>query len=49
MWKWAKKVDFGNSKVINTILVLNKSPLSTIFVTVQFLGGAKFVLSGDPL
>ena len=31
------------------LLVLNQSPLSTIFATVQFPGGAKFVLSGDPL
>ena len=30
------------------LLVLNQSPLSTIFATVQFPGGAKFVLSGDP-
>ena len=31
------------------LLVLNQSPLSTIFAIVQFPGGAKFVLSGDPL
>ena len=31
------------------LLVLNQSPLSTIFAIVRFPGGAKFVLSGDPL
>ena len=31
------------------ILVLKQSPLSTIFPLVLFLGGAKLVLSGDPL
>ena len=30
-------------------LVLNQSPLSTIFAIVRFPGGAKFVLSGDLL
>ena len=30
-------------------LVLNETPLSTIFAIVRFPGGAKFVLSGDPL
>ena len=30
-------------------LVLKQSPLSVIFAIVRFLGGAKFVLSGDPL
>ena len=31
------------------ILVLNQSPNSTVFTIVQFPGGAKTVLSGDPL
>ena len=31
------------------ISVLNQSSLITIFDLAQFLGGAKFVLSGDPL
>ena len=30
-------------------LVLNQSPLSTIFAIVRFPGSTKFVLSGDPL
>ena len=30
------------------ILVPNQSPFRTIFSIIQFPGGAKFVLSGDP-
>ena len=31
------------------LLVLNQSPISTVFPIVRFPGGAKTVLSGDPL
>ena len=48
-WKWAKKGDFENPKVIYCDFILNQSPLSTIFAIVRFPGSPKLVLSGDPL
>ena len=47
--KMSKKGDFKNLKVKNGALVLNQSPFSTVFPIVRFPGGAKTVLSGDPL
>ena len=45
----SKKGDFEIPKVINSVLVLNQSPISTVFGIVRFPGSTKTVLSGDPL
>ena len=47
MWNWAKEETLEIQKSSIAILILNQSPLSMIFAIVRFLGGAKFVLSGD--
>ena len=43
--KWTLKIEFANF----TILLLNQSPINTIFPITRFPGSPKFVLSGDPL
>ena len=47
--KMSKKRDFENPKVINCDFSTKLAPNSTVFSIVRFLGGAKTVLSGNPL
>ena len=47
--KMSKKGDFENLKVINRDFSTKSVPNSTVFSIVRFPGGAKTVLSGDPL
>ena len=47
-WKWAKKGDFENTKIINFDFSTEQSPFSTIFAILWFSGSTKLVLSGDP-
>ena len=44
-----KKGTLKIQKSYIVILVLNQSPISTIFAIVRFPGSTKLVLSGDPL